>query len=336
MAMKPEDAEEYTQSVGQVIAGGWRQIALGQRLGVPQALKLTTEQWVNGRLGGYVKYSVEERKAAVQELAADGRSERDIKGVLGVNRKTVRQDLGKPRGGPKGTSQTSGRQASPAPSGPKGTTAAKPLELITGLAVSDTAREVADHEAQRVARRETRAAVKGARVVVPLPSGEFRLLYADPPWRYDHVVSDSRAIENQYPTMDHEAICKLIVPAAADAVLFLWATSPKLEEAMDVISAWGFTYRTCAVWDKEQIGMGYYFRQQHELLLVAARGDAPVPDPTTRLPSVFRSRRSEHSQKPTFVYGYLEAMYPAFTDADRVELFSRDTRPGWTGWSNEP
>jgi N6-adenosine-specific RNA methylase IME4 len=81
--------------------------------------------------------------------------------------------------------------------------------------------------------------------------------------------------------------------------------------------------------------MGYYFRQQHELLLVGAKGNAPVPDAGARLPSVFRAKRSEHSEKPTFVYGYLEAMYPTFTARHRVELFARDERPGWTPWGNE-
>jgi N6-adenosine-specific RNA methylase IME4 len=181
-----------------------------------------------------------------------------------------------------------------------------------------------------------RQPTRDARPSTPIPPGVFRLLYADPPWRYEHIETESRAIENQYPTMDLDAICALPVPAADDAVLYLWATSPKLEEAMRVIDAWGFTYRTCAVWDKEMIGMGYYFRQQHELLLVAARGALPVPDPSARPSSVIRVKRGPHSSKPVRVYELLESMYPAFTVADRVELFSRTARPGWTTWSNEP
>ncbi len=61
--------------------------------------------------------------------------------------------------------------------------------------------------------------------------------------------------------------------AADDSVLFMWATSPKLREAMQVVEAWGFDYKTCMVWVKDKIGMGYYARQQHELLLIAKRGD---------------------------------------------------------------
>jgi N6-adenosine-specific RNA methylase IME4 len=169
----------------------------------------------------------------------------------------------------------------------------------------------------------------------PLLAGAYRLLYVDPPWQYEHIVTESRAIENQYPTMELDAIKALEVPAAEDAVLFLWATSPKLAEAIDVIRAWDFDYRTSAVWDKEVIGMGYYFRQQHELLLVAARGALPVPAPSDRVSSVIRARRQAHSQKPEIVYDVLEAMYPTFGELDRVELFQRAPRAGWAGWGNE-
>ena len=103
---------------------------------------------------------------------------------------------------------------------------------------------------------------------------------------------------------------------------------------MRVIAAWRFVCRTCAVWDKI-IGIGYYFRQQHELLLVAARGALPVPEPSTRPSSVIRARRGKHSEKPGEIYELLEAMYPTFTDVDRVELFARSIRKGWAAWGNE-
>lgn len=195
------------------------------------------------------------------------------------------------------------------------------------------------HETERVTtnllREGTREQLRAVRTPQPLPPGRFRLLYADPPWQYEHVVTESRAIENQYPTMALEAICALDVPAADDAVLFLWATSPKLAEAVRVIEAWRFDYRTCAVWDKEILGMGYYFRQQHELLLVAARGALPVPVPSARPPSMIRARRAQHSVKPDAVYALLETMYPEFTETDRVELFARRARQGWSQWGNE-
>ena len=149
--------------------------------------------------------------------------------------------------------------------------------------------------------------MKIKRTETPLPSGKFAVILADPPWRYEFSETDSRQIENQYPTMTLEEICALNVPeiAADDSVLFLWTTSPKLEESFSVIAAWGFRYVTSMVWDKEHIGMGYYFRQQHELLLVAKRGALPVPDPSLRPSSVLRSARTVHSRKPEDLSGGL-------------------------------
>ena len=198
-----------------------------------------------------------------------------------------------------------------------------------GVITPDMPRKAVQELVVRLGKRDERPAK-------PLPVGCYRLIYADPPWQYEHVKTESRAIENQYPTMTLDAIRALEVPAANDAVLFLWATSPKLAEALTVIEAWRFTYRTCAVWDKEQIGMGYYFRQQHELLLVAARGALPVPEPSARPASVFRFPRGRHSEKPAACAAMLEAMYPNFTEVDRLELFSRTVRPGWSAWGNEP
>lgn len=192
-------------------------------------------------------------------------------------------------------------------------------------------------ETERVTVNLLRLGSRPQRPGVAVPEGEYRLLYADPPWRYEHIATESRAIENQYPTMTTEELCALEVPAADDAVLFLWATSPKVREAIFVLESWGFDYRTCAVWDKETIGMGYYFRQQHELLLVAAKGALPVPEPSQRVASVIRAKRDpKHSRKPSAVVELLESMYPDFTEHDRIELFTRERRAGWSAWGNEP
>lgn len=164
---------------------------------------------------------------------------------------------------------------------------------------------------------------------------KYPVLYADPPWRYEHAESEARAIENQYPTMSLEEICALPVAelCTEDALLFLWATSPKLEEAFSVLRAWGFTYRTCMVWDKERVGMGYYARQQHELLLIGARGSPPTPPPAARPPSVFREKRAEnHSEKPAFFAEMIERMYP---ELPKLEMFCRSPREGWAAWGNQ-
>lgn len=165
-------------------------------------------------------------------------------------------------------------------------------------------------------------------------SARFPIILADPPWRYEHIETESRAIENQYPTMSLDDICAMPISeiATPDAVLFMWTTSPKLAESLAVVSAWGFEYRTCAVWDKERIGMGYYFRQQHELLLVAVRGNLPCPETQNRPSSVIREARGKHSAKPEKAYEIIEAMYPEFP---KIELFCRSPRSGWSVWGNQ-
>jgi N6-adenosine-specific RNA methylase IME4/ParB-like chromosome segregation protein Spo0J len=187
----------------------------------------------------------------------------------------------------------------------------------------------------RAERIEKIAGISEGNKPLPFGIGPWPVLYADPPWRYEHVETESRAIENQYPTMSLDEICALGVSkiATEDAILFLWATSPKLAEAMRVIEAWGFVYRTCMVWDKEALGMGYYARQQHELLLIATRGNIPTPKPEDRPASVVRERRpAEHSRKPARFAELIERMYP---ELQKVELFCRSPRDGWAAWGNQ-
>lgn len=168
--------------------------------------------------------------------------------------------------------------------------------------------------------------------ILPMPEGEFDIIYADPPWRYDFSKSDNRAIENQYPTMEVLDICKLKVPSAENSVLFLWGTAPKLLEALEVMKAWGFEYKTNAVWDKRRIGMGYYFRIQHEHLLIGTKGVPGVPGDKARPDSIFSQAKTQHSAKPGIVYDMIEAAYP---DKRYLELFARNKREGWAIYGNE-
>jgi N6-adenosine-specific RNA methylase IME4/ParB-like chromosome segregation protein Spo0J len=162
----------------------------------------------------------------------------------------------------------------------------------------------------------------------------YPVVYADPPWQYDYSPTEVRAIENHYPTMSLEQIKALPISniVSDDAILFMWATSPKLKEAFQVLEAWGFEYRSSAIWVKNQLGMGYYFRQQHELLLIATRGSMPAPAPADRPRSVFTSDRTEHSAKPAEFADFIERMYPTLP---RIELFCRSPRHGWDVWGNQ-
>jgi N6-adenosine-specific RNA methylase IME4 len=168
----------------------------------------------------------------------------------------------------------------------------------------------------------------------PVPEGKYDVILADPPWRYDFAPAESSSIERHYPTRTVEEIIADPPDGAADAVLFLWATAPKLREALAVMEAWGFDYKTHAVWDKEKPGMGYWFLGQHELVLVGTRGKFSPPVTADRVPSVFRETRREHSRKPDVVYKWLERAFPR-DRTGRVEMYARVERKDWTVWGNE-
>ena len=161
---------------------------------------------------------------------------------------------------------------------------------------------------------------------------KYSVIYADPPWRYSFSKSGSRKIENQYPTMTLSDICKLKIPSAEDAVLYLWATAPKLKEALSVMDAWGFKYKTHSIWDKVSIGMGYWFRGQHELLLVGTKGHVSPPEPSSRIGSVIRLKRGKHSKKPAIIREFISKWFP---DSEKLELFAREKIEGWDSWGNE-
>jgi len=163
-----------------------------------------------------------------------------------------------------------------------------------------------------------------------LPIEEFNVIYADPPWQYDLDLRGDPA--EHYGTMTQEQILKLKIPCAENSILFLWATNPKLREALEVLRAWGFEYKTNLVWVKDKIGTGYYFRGQHELLLVGKKGELPVPEEADRPSSVLMANRTEHSHKPTEVYALIEKMYP---NHKYLELFARKKREGWEAWGNQ-
>jgi N6-adenosine-specific RNA methylase IME4 len=163
---------------------------------------------------------------------------------------------------------------------------------------------------------------------IPPTKGPFDLIVADPPWHYDFSEKD-RAIENQYPTATVEEICTHSPDSAADSILFLWRTAPKNLEALEVMKSWGFTYRTEAIWDKEIIGMGYWFRGQHETLMVGTKGNASPPEDFARVGSVFRSKRTKHSCKPESVYQWINK---AFQNLSKLEMYARKPREGWATW----
>lgn len=170
----------------------------------------------------------------------------------------------------------------------------------------------------------------------PMNEGKFRIFYADPPWDYN----DKQDIDSlggnlkHYPSMGIEDICNLPIKEMAenDAVLFLWVTSPLLEESFKVINAWGFKYKTSFIWDKVGHNMGHYNSVRHELLLVCTKGSC-MPDNIKLFDSVQSIEKTKkHSEKPEEFRNIIDTLY---TKGKRIELFARSKNDNWESWGNE-
>ena len=194
----------------------------------------------------------------------------------------------------------------------------------------------AEKRAKREARLESmRSPTTQATAQLESMPPLYGVIYADPPWRFEpwsRTTGMDRAPENHYESMPLDEIRAIRVPAAPDSVLFLWATQPMLPQALEVMQAWGFTYVSHLVWEKDRIGLGYWSRNVHELLLIGTRGDVPAPLPGTQVESIIPAPRGEHSAKPEVFAGIIGQMFPK---VPKLEMFARVHRDGWTVWGNE-
>lgn len=189
--------------------------------------------------------------------------------------------------------------------------------------------------AEKMAKRSTREAELGARQAA-LPEAKFGVIYADPEWRFE-VRSDGgmdRAADNHYPTSGLDAIKGRDVGslAAADCVLFLWATVPMLADAIDVLRGWGFAYKSNFNWHKDRVGTGYWNRNRHEHLLIGTRGNVPAPAMGEQFDSSIEAAVGAHSAKPERFYEIIEAYFPTLP---KIELNARTVRKGWARWGLE-
>lgn len=173
-----------------------------------------------------------------------------------------------------------------------------------------------------------------------LPSKKYNIIYADPPWSYNDKSCHGNAARH-YPCMRDTDIYALPVQniAADDCVLFMWATYPKLQEALNTIKAWGFTYKTIAFqWVKQnKSGNGYFFglgrwtRGNSEPCLLAVKGKPRRV--SASVSQLVVSPLRVHSQKPDEVRDKIVQLMGG--DLPRVELFARSAAPGWDCWGNE-
>lgn len=180
-----------------------------------------------------------------------------------------------------------------------------------------------------------------------LPRGHYKAILADPPWAF-RTYSGSDVVpargEQPYRTMSIDDICSLPVSSIADnhCVLFMWTCWPVLKDSFKVIEAWGFTYKTCAFsWMKADpyrlfaddktpfAGMGYWTRANTEPCLLATRGKPKRINADVRQGII--APRREHSRKPDDIHGRIERLVAG----PYIELFARQSRPGWTTWGNQ-
>lgn len=186
--------------------------------------------------------------------------------------------------------------------------------------------------------------------MLELPDKKYNIIYADPPWQFTNYsdewhkekgpFSKSRWVGNKYDTMTPEEVASLPIGdiCAKDAALFLWATMPKLREAIYTMEKWGFTYKTCAfVWVKKNkvadslfTGMGFWTRSNAEICLFGVRGHPKRVSKS--VPQIILSKRREHSRKPDEAR---ERIVQLLGDLPRIELFARERAEGWDGWGNQ-
>lgn len=169
----------------------------------------------------------------------------------------------------------------------------------------------------------------------------YACIYADPPWTFKRYsnIDPSRAPEAHYDTMSLEEIKRLPVAAHAerDCLLLLWACDPLLPQALEVIEAWGFKFKTVGFyWTKLNksgnglfTGLGYWARANPEQCLLATRGHPKRQSKSVK--KLIQTPRREHSRKPDEVYDRIEQL----VDGPYLEMFARQSRPGWDTFGNE-
>lgn len=172
---------------------------------------------------------------------------------------------------------------------------------------------------------------------------KFQTILADPPWQFANrtgKMAPEHKRLNRYQTLALQEICEIPVHLAADtpAHLYLWVPNALLPDGLEVMHAWGFTYKTNIVWHKvrkdgkpDGRGVGFYFRNTTELVLFGIRGSMRTLAPGRRQVNIVRSQKQEHSRKPDELFEIIEACSPG----PYLELFARGTRPSWHAWGNQ-
>lgn len=171
------------------------------------------------------------------------------------------------------------------------------------------------------------------------PNKKYKIIYADPAWSYKGNMMNS-SVTDHYPVMSLKDICKLPVKEISDkdCILFMWVTLPKLNEFMEVVNSWGFEYKSTAfVWCKKNkksdsffLGLGRWTRANPEICILATKGKPKRLSNSVRQLQIFPIEK--HSKKPD---KFKDLILELVGDLPRIELFARQTTPGWDVWGNE-
>lgn len=171
---------------------------------------------------------------------------------------------------------------------------------------------------------------------------KYGVIYCDPPWDYKGQKQhngkggkDTGGAIKHYPTMTLKQLKKLPIQEICedDCIMFMWATSPHLDQAIELMKAWGFKWATVGfVWDKVRVNPGFYTMSQCELCLIGKRGKIPRPRGARNIRQYVQSKRTRHSAKPDEVRSRIEQMFPL---QNKIELFARTINDGWDVWGNE-
>lgn len=167
----------------------------------------------------------------------------------------------------------------------------------------------------------------------------YDIIYTDPPWQYASAMVLAKKsildgkINTHYPTMAHDQLKELVIPAKDNALMFMWVVSPMLNQGIDLMEHWGFKYATIAfVWEKVRVNPGFYTMSSVEICIVGKRGKIPQPRGKRNVRQFLSETKTRHSAKPSIIRDRITEMFPT---QDKLEMFARVKSPGWDVWGNE-
>jgi N6-adenosine-specific RNA methylase IME4 len=169
---------------------------------------------------------------------------------------------------------------------------------------------------------------------------KYSIIYADPPWDYNgreqhNNVEGNKSAINHYATVkiDDMKIMKIKEICEKDCLLFMWSSSPHLPQAIELMEAWGFEYKTIAfVWEKQKPNPGYYTMSSVEICIVGKRGTIPTPRGIRNARQFLSEKRTIHSKKPDEIRTRIMQMFPT---QKKLEMFAREATEGWDVFGNE-